>query len=361
MQKGQELFQKSLEEAFPDVEDFGNKLLGAALKAIKLPDNVSFSGNQMGIVFGENVTKEQLGEVTASLVSAMAGQKQLEGALQFVMGDLVNESVSKGLYRSRNDAQGAIKFIIKERLKKNYDVGTLNYYALMANRVKPEKRVLGIAPSLYLTVSKAVVPRLKGVTAEKQTADDKEFEALRETLLNKVNSGELTAVKDVQKQIKDFKESKGIVQESPAEKKAKIEKLLRQFYFAHFIKEYLVDTESETATVKVEEKGNLYGSMHVSELSDLIEEAKNELQNLLIPNADEVIAGEKTEFAGTKDEKKTKVFLTYPFGELTDNLSKVKEEAELKEKQAKEKAEADKAAKATEKAKAESSKQEATA
>jgi regulator of protease activity HflC (stomatin/prohibitin superfamily) len=349
MLRAQEAFELSLTRRFPDTEDYGPKLVAAALKGIKLPENVTFSGNQMGIVFGEGVTKEQLGETAATLIGAMEGKVALEGALQFTMGDLVNQSVKSKLYRTKNDAQQGIKFIVEEKMKRKYNGGTLNYYALMAERIPVEKRKLGVTPSLYLTASKAVLPRLADSDAKVNDANAAEFEQLRNKLVDEINEGNLSNIKEVQAKIAEFKAGKGIVKESPAEKNAKVAKMLKQFFFASWIREYLVDPEAESATVKMKEKG-AYGKLTTSALTDMIEEAKNELQNLLIPEADTVIAGEKVIAEGTKDQETVKVFLDYPFEELTADL---KEQAEARkaeaEKKAKE-AEEEKAKKAEEKA-----------
>jgi hypothetical protein len=265
------------------------------------------------------------------------------------MGDLVNQSVKSKLYRTKNDAQQGIKFIVEEKMKRKYNGGTLNYYALMAERIPVEKRKLGVTPSLYLTASKAVLPRLADSDAKVNDANAAEFEQLRNKLVDEINEGNLSNIKEVQAKIAEFKAGKGIVKESPAEKNAKVAKMLKQFFFASWIREYLVDPEAESATVKMKEKG-AYGKLTTSALTDMIEEAKNELQNLLIPEADTVIAGEKVIAEGTKDQETVKVFLDYPFEELTADL---KEQAEARkaeaEKKAKE-AEEEKAKKAEEKA-----------
>lgn len=255
-QKNQSLVEGSFLKKV-ETFDLGNKLVGAVVKQVKLPSTISFTEGGMGLSFGDNVTHAQIGEATASIISALEGQQNLAGSLQFAIGDLINKGVEKGAYKTKSEAQNHIVNIVKEKAGKSYEPGTLAQYAKMAERISVTKRKLGVNPSLYLQASKAAPPKILGGSPQ---AIEKEFEELRSKLVEGINQGHYKKTKDIDSQIKTYKESKGIAISGGAssgkdpQKEKEVNHCLLQIFNALFAKSKLIGIEKEgVVTYKLEE------------------------------------------------------------------------------------------------------------
>lgn len=312
------LFEKSMEAMSSKVTS-REKLVESVIKSIKLPSNISLTENGQGLVFGENVTPKDIGAAASSVIAAMEGQAALQGTVQFLMGDLVNKAVDAKVYRSKNEAQGGIAHVVKEKLGKDYAPSSLNQFAKTAERVPAAKRKLGIAPSMYIFAAKVAPPKLKDSDKEAQAKVEKEFEERREQLIDGINNGDIKTVKELQAKIVEFNEKAGVgPKASPAAKKAAEYKFLKQFFFSHWIKKYVVGVHKEgVATLRLADGKNV--ELTVGDLTDLEEEASNNLQNMLIVEPTASINGSKEVLDKDNKPVKEKYFMIYPFAVEEEN------------------------------------------
>ena len=270
--ENQGAFEASLIKKNQSAGQLGEKLISAVTKSIKLPSNITISDAGTGILFGDNVSVAQIGEAAGSILAALEGNNQLEGALQFMIGDLVNKAVNAGVFRTKNEAQQAIAFALNDskKLGKSYNPGSLNYYANMAARIPLASRKAGIAPSLYLAASKIAPPKLKAASEEDQKKIDVAYEELRNETVEAINSGDIKQMKDVEAKVKAFNEERGIVKTSPGDFKKNLDKWLKQFYYAHFAKDNLIGVHKEGVVVFEKEPG-AFVELDSGGLTNLIE------------------------------------------------------------------------------------------
>lgn len=326
-------FEGGLVKQVTTQESMEGKVLKGVIKAIKLPDNVTFNSNGMGIQIGESASVKEISSAFGAIIGAMEGQQALQSSLQFSVGDLLNASISKKIWHSKGQAAEAIKGIMSEKAKKPWDKGVIQFYANMAERIPAEKRMPNVNPSVYLMVSKATPPRIANTDKAEIAKFDTKFTEFRGDLLDRVNSGELVTGNDVKGAISKFKEDNGIIKTSADDVKKAKEKYLLQLFYAVFAKRNLVNNETVTFK-KSEDKTEKEMAIPVGTITDLEEEALNNLQNILIKDAEEVLQGfEWIEDAKTKAKKKANYYMEYPFSESAGTTEAPAAEAEQEEAQ----------------------------
>jgi len=286
----------------------------ATMGSISLPKSVALSENGMGVVISESATKNDIALATAAYLNGLQGASTMQAALQFGLGDLLLGAVKAGIYRSKGDAAAAVKVDILEATGKRFSLGAINFYSLMSERVPVAKRMNHIAPSIYLEASKITAPRVKEGTAADNEKLAKQFDAVREEAIEKINSGELKGVKDVKDFAKTFKQSIGLLKDSGPS----VSDYLRDFFFGNWIKEYITPDESENYTFAIKDSPKKI-TMHVSELTSRIEDAKNNLQNMLLSGYDvpALLKGTITKGKGEKAET-LPYLLIDPFNQAED-------------------------------------------
>ena len=313
----EELFVKKAKNLSAKVND----QVVATMKTISLPKTISLSGNGMGIVLAENASKDDLATAAASMIAASEGNKSMDAALSFVMGDLVNAAAEKKIFRNKGEACKGIKLLIEDKLGKKYAAGSINANSLMSERVKPQDRKIGIAPSLYYLASKVVAPRLKEASDKERTEIEKKFDEERDNVINLINEGKITAVKEVTKHVEDFKVSIGLVKTDPGAATKAIQKYLFRLFWATWVGENLVnDGVAKVHELKTNDTSPPR-EYSVGELTDIRAEALNNLQNLLVTgrfgyNVTDLIKG----YSEIVDEKtkavsKTPCLIQDPFEE----------------------------------------------
>jgi hypothetical protein len=250
---------------------------------------------------------------------SMQGVRAVQGALQFAVGDMLNGLVKKRTFTSKGDAASAIKLAMsKIEGGKVFDIGTIQFYGNMAERIPSDKRLPNVNPSVYLAVSKATPPRIKSDNKEALATLDKDFSALRDDLLEKVNEGELVNADEVNKAINAFKTEKGIVKASANDAKKAQDKWLKQLFFAVWTKKNVVGVHKSDVAIFKQKVDDTEQELEVpvGELTDLEEEALNNLQNMLVKeDVTHIMKGyELVEDSKTKQKKKANFYMTYPFG-----------------------------------------------
>lgn len=245
------------------------------LGAVKFSDKVVRLNNGMGIKLVDGATKADIAAATAVTIAALEGTKQAEGAMQFLIGDLVLESVRAGIHRTKGDAVNNIKHAIAEKTSKKYEANSLNQYVVMAERVPAEKRVLGIKPSYYLEASKVTVPRVKGMSEESEKKAQAEVEAFREELIADINTGEVNTT-ELKAKVEAFKQERGWGKRKE-NNGAEVLTLLKTLFYVDFMTEALSKDDAVTVT-----RGKESHEYSLAELAEKKEDAYNKLVALLI-------------------------------------------------------------------------------
>lgn len=300
-----------------------------------LPKSIVLSGNGLGLVLSENASRADIAAATAGVVDALEGVANMQGALQFALGDIINGAVKSDAYRTKGDACQAIKLVVKDKLKKNFNIGTLNYYATMAERVSLENRKTGVNPSLYLEASKLTLPRNKEAKPSDAIALEKEVVEARNNIIEKINSGEVKNIKEAKAQIDEFKASKGFGKKEVTP----VSVYQKALFFAVWIKKYLLGDKDEVE-VQIDAKNTKVYTR--AELTDIEEDAMNNLQNMLIKQSvPNLMAGFMEKGKGDKKEQ-IPYLIDNPFGVAVDAdvqqmasepVEKIEEEEEEEEEE----------------------------
>lgn len=312
------------------------------MQSIKLPNSITLSGNGMGMLFSESATKDDIATAAAQMVAASEGNKAMGGALQFNIGDAVNALHKNKIYRTKGEACKQIQFLITDKLGRKFSGGGINANALMAERVPADKRIMGKPHSLYYFAAKVIAPKLKEAKESDQIEMNKKFEEERNNVIELVNNGTISSNAELEAHVAAFKKSVGIVVESPNNTKKAIDRFLKRLFFATWIKENLVkDGIAKVRELNVDENAPAV-EYTVAQLTDIEQEAMNNLQNLLIPDVDKLITGEHeievenekvtTNDKGKEVKTKTKIKKIVPF--LMDDPFEAKENEQASAKAA---------------------------
>lgn len=307
-----ELFVKKAKAA----EEKTMKGVTAAMKSMALPATITMADSGMGVVLADNASKDDVASAAAAMVTAAAGNLAMQGALQFVIGDLVNAGVDKKIFRTKGDACKHVKFLVEEKLGKKLSVGNIGHNSLMSERIPAGSRKLGIAPSLYYFAAKVVAPKLKDVEPSKQLEMNKKFDEERNNVIELVNRGKIDSNSALNEHVNNFKVSVGIEKKSPDDIRKAAQRFLKRLFFAIWSKENLVKDNSAKFLERGVDRGGATIEYTQAELSDIEQEAMNNLQNILLANEDvaALISGEIGEGEG-EDKKKVPYYLEDPFSD----------------------------------------------
>jgi hypothetical protein len=314
-QKNQQAFQDMVSKQISKYDSAkADKVFKDTMNSISLPKSIALADNGMGVVISSSATKNDIALATSAYLNGLQGTSSMASALQFGLGDLLLGAVKAGVYRNKGDAAQAVKVNILEATGKRFSAGAINFYSLMSERVPVEKRNNNIAPSIYLEASKITAPRIKEGTVADNEKLSKEFDAVREEAIEKINSGELKGVKEVKAFAKSFREEKGLIKDSGPT----VSDYLKDFFLASWIKEYITPDKDENFTFAIKDSPKRI-TMHVGELTSRLEDAKNNLQNMLFNtyDVDALLKGEVTKGKGDKAET-LPYFLIDPFGQAED-------------------------------------------
>lgn len=298
----------------------------------KLPSGVAFSGNGMGVVVADGADRGTIAQSVAQVINSFEGIKSAEGALQFMIGDLLNASIAARTFRNKSDAAKGLKMMIQDKCGKKFDIGTIQAYALMAERVPVESRQMGIKPTAYLAASKLTLPRLKDAKPEDEQKAQAEVEEFREDAIEKINSGEWDT-KTLNDKIKEFKVEKGWVK--PEEASVNLTNVYRRYVYANILINELSNSKDGSVTVKRGKESHTYTLDQVEEIRD---EAYATLRDTLLAEYD--LAALTKGFKKVTNKKGDKVdvpyFITDPFftpvkGKKEDKPEDKPEETETEE------------------------------
>jgi len=256
------------------------KVVEGLIGGIKMPDKITMINGGMGIAIAAGSTKADIAIATATVLSTFEGIKNAEAAIQFLVGDLVNASVKAKVFRTQNDAASGLKHIIADKCQKKYQLGTIQQYAMMAARIAPEKRQMGIAPSLYLAAAKVTIPRLKDARPGDEEAANKEVVEFREELIDDINSGKVNT-KDIANKVTEFKVSKGYVKPQ-TDDKVEIHRQLVRLFMSKWIGSNLSNRQDKVTVARGKESHEYT----VAELVEIEEDAMEYLKDALLKDYD---------------------------------------------------------------------------
>ncbi len=244
-----------------------DKLAPSLVAQLKFSDKITVNGT-MGLSVADGATKQDIAGAIAQVMTVFEGTKQAEGAMQFMIGDLMNSAVQAKVFRTQGEAASGLKHIIADKMGKTFATGSLPQYATMAARIPASQRKLGVNPSYYLAASKVTTPRLK----EAQPADIEKAEAevakFREELVDEINSGTV-ALKDIAKKVEEYKQKRGW--SKPKEgNQAEVAKALKDIFWIDWMVANLA--KDDEVVVSRGKEGKAYT---LAELSDMREAAVN--------------------------------------------------------------------------------------
>jgi hypothetical protein len=244
------------------------KLAPGLVGQLKFSDKITISGGNMGISVADGATKQDIAGAIAQVLTVFEGTKQAEGAMQFMIGDLLNASVKTKVFRTQNEAATGLKHIIADKMGKNFQVGTLPQYAVMASRIPASQRKLGVNPSYYLAASKVTTPRLKDSQPADAAKAEAEVAEFREELIADINSGTV-ALKDIAKKVQEYKEERGWAKPKDSNQ-AEVAKALKDIFWI----DWMISNLAKDDAVVVA-RGKESQEYTLAELSDMREAAVN--------------------------------------------------------------------------------------
>lgn len=233
----------------------------------------------MGLVVGEGATQADVATALSAAILVMDSVKQADGAAQFAIGDLLNGAVAAGVYPKKGDAAKHIQNILKENLKRPMDIGSIQAYALMAERTPVAKRVMGVRTSNYLYISKLTAPRVKGQTPEELQKIEQKILEFRDELINEVNSGEIQG-QALAKKIEEFKKENGFAKEKESHDSTIIA-LLKRYFWATFLLT-LADKNGSIKVVRGKGKAKANHTYTEEEISEIRDSAWEEVVQLQV-------------------------------------------------------------------------------
>ncbi len=258
-----------------------SKITDSLIGAIKFSsDKVSMVNGGMGVVLAKGSSKADIANAAAVVLSAFEGVKNAEGAIQFIVGDLVNASVEAKVFRTQNEAASGLKHIISDKCQKTYQLGTIQQYAMMAARIPAEQRKLGIAPSLYLAAAKVTIPRIKDARPGDEEAANAEVIEFRNELIEDINSGSVNT-KDIATKVNDFKVQKGYIK-PVTDDKAEINRQLHRLFMSQWLGDKLANKQDKV----VVGRGRESYEYTLAELVEIKDEAMEYLEGALLKEYD---------------------------------------------------------------------------
>lgn len=172
------------------------------------PDSVKVLEN--GTVELNNATVEDIGFAFGAAVQLDKTTQFASNMLGFIVGELTNAAVLHGVYANKKECATAMSSMLEEKKIKSLSHKTIENFARVAERIPADKRNEAVAPTIYHEI--ANVKQLKPSEGEsnaaftkRKTKRDKQVTAI----LDKVNSGEVSSVKDVKKLISNLQVESG--------------------------------------------------------------------------------------------------------------------------------------------------------
>jgi Sec-independent protein translocase protein TatA len=121
-----------------------------------LPEGVSIvvgDGDSFAMNFSDDVTEESLSTALGYMFNAQSQNEFMANAYQFLIGDIANELMSRGVYDSMIQCGKALESMILSKFNKKLSGRNVESYARMAKRIGIEYRNAKADPTAYLAIS----------------------------------------------------------------------------------------------------------------------------------------------------------------------------------------------------------------
>jgi hypothetical protein len=308
---------KGVEKADSDFKKSIENVQKALPKGITVVANESETG--YGIAVGDGVTEAQIGEAIGYLTRSDENTEYARGAFQSFIGDLANAAVDSGIYKSMIKAGKALADKVKETTGREIAGRSIERFARLSTRCPKELRDVTKPSTLYVRVAEMSSPKREkdddGKLEPKEQYDKRiaAHEEDRRKLFEAVRDGKVTdksgndhpveTVDDVNTLIQQVQIKHKVISPPDPNKKS-VGFWLRQFFFAHNAIANLVGAVEKQVAVFADDDGaETIGETKVtkfkkSELTDLLEQAKNALETELYSGRDidlsHYMAGKRT-------------------------------------------------------------------
>lgn len=272
-------FKNLIEKKASKINDFGASIGNK----LKLPDGFAVSGNCMGLTIAEGITPDDFATGAATIVGQIGALQGAETAYQFMLGDLINQAVSAKVFRNKQDAAGAMITTLKERLQGRIELGAAQQYATMAERITPDRRVMGIRPTHYFNIARLALPRMKDLKPEKVKELEEKIVEKRNEMVDRLNKGELVGT-DIAAELEKFRQENGFGKKVTTNPQTQILRLSQIKFWC----EVMIENLARNGTVQVMPKGKEKKpvSYTVEQLESYRDDAHARLQAILLADYD---------------------------------------------------------------------------
>jgi hypothetical protein len=263
-----------------------------------LPKGVTVNADTMSLVFDQkSLTPEVLGETLGALSQGEQNFKFMKDGIAWFMGDTTNAFIGAGIFKSALQAGKELVKMFDEKGIKTVSSGRLfERYSRMARECPPELRNRMVDPTAYLAIAEAAAPKKlpqESVTVFNGRKDKHAKDKQR--LYEAAKDGKITVAgedgKDVEMEIRnrrdiiplvDNLQVKHGIKKMPDPSIKKPKELLEQFFFCSRVIDLWDDFPNKNEDEVVFQKGSDLYCMSRSDAVTLLEEAKNELDNILL-------------------------------------------------------------------------------
>ena len=164
----------------------------------KVEISADASAEDVGVAFGAAIQFNQTAEVTGNM-------------LGFIIGELTNAAVAKGIYATKKDCAADISARLEASKIKSLSVKSIENLARVAERIPADKRNDEAAPTIYHLVANVKQPKAKDGESDAKFKTRKEKYATQiDAILDKVKTGEISEVKQVKEAIDNLQKKSGL-------------------------------------------------------------------------------------------------------------------------------------------------------
>ena len=223
----QQDLEKAQEQAqLAKVTSFGESLSAGAestkeatmgfLSAIKdaFPESVQLGASGQ-ITISKDASVEDVGKAFGAAIQFDQATKLAGNMLSFVIGELTNAAVEAGVYPTKKACAADIAERLEKAKVKSLSVSAIENFSRMAERIPVEKRNDEVPATVYQTIACVKQPKQKkGESNSEFNKRKKKYQSQVDSILDAVQSGKVTEVKEVKKLIDKLQQSSEIKEQS---------------------------------------------------------------------------------------------------------------------------------------------------
>lgn len=218
--KNEQQVDKANESAqLAKVTTFGDSLKSGAestkeatmgfLVAIKesFPESIKLGASGQ-VTISKDASVEDVGKAFGAAIQFDQTTKIAGNMLSFVIGELTNAAVEAGVYPTKKACAADIAERLEKAKVKSLSVSAIENFSRMAERIPVDKRNDEVPATVYQTIACVKQPKQKDGESNAEFKKRKEkYQSQVDSILDAVQSGEVTEVKDVKKLIDKLQKS----------------------------------------------------------------------------------------------------------------------------------------------------------